>query len=534
MNRTAIIWAAFLFACMVSGCTKEPSHPDPVQPAGFRELVQAYQDGLTFYGLAIDANAAEFSFEGMTLSVAFSNGIDISDCRGSAPAVLAWDQTGQWLVGRQPVGIWRNTSVENIDASPVYMYYTADQFVACLHNGNKLIYKISPRPKPKPSNKSIPTIYLTTDGGAAITSKEDYVTGSIKIVNDDEFFPGIRSFEAPMKIRGRGNSTWGMPKKPYKIKLDSKACLFDMSTDKEWCLLANYCDKSLLRNLLAMELSRMLGFSWTPRMVPVEVNLNGKYIGVYNFSEHKKVSEERVDIDLDAGDILFELEENQDETVCWWTDHGAPVMFSEPAEPTAVQTEYAKQYFRDFETALWAKDFATVYNMIDVDSFINNFIIQELTKNVDGNLRKSTFITLPKGGKLEMYHVWDFDITLGNCDYYGDGLKPWEGWWIKDRGSSGKNHGWYYRLFMDPEFVKKVKARWNEMYPRFQTIPDWIDYNVQVLGDAPKRNFIAWKILDQYVWPNYKVTGSYEGEVEWLQEYYAKRLEWMNENINAL
>ena len=220
--------------------------------------------------------------------------------------------------------------------------------------------------------------------------------------------------------------------------------------------------------------------------------------------------------------------------VSWTTDHGAPVMFSEPSEPTAEQITYAKKYFKDFETALWNKDFKTVYEMIDKESFVNNFIIQELTKNVDGNLRKSTFITLEKGGKLEMYHVWDFDITMGNCDYYGDGKQPWEGWWIKDNGALGRNHGWYYRLFMDPEFVKAVKLRWNEVYPQLETIPDYIKVQKAVLKDAPARNFNKWKILNSYVWPNYKVTGSYDAEVEWLLECYTKRLKWLNTQINAL
>ena len=86
-----------------------------------------------------------------------------------------------------------------------------------------------------------------------------------------------------MKIRGRGNSTWDMPKKPYKVKLESKASILGMPADKEWALLANYADKTLLRNVTAMEISRICGFKWTPRMVSVEVYMNGKYEGVYTF-----------------------------------------------------------------------------------------------------------------------------------------------------------------------------------------------------------------------------------------------------------
>ena len=71
---------------------------------------------------------------------------------------------------------------------------------------------------------------------------------------------------------------------------------------------------------------------------------------------------------------------------------------------------------------------------------------------------------------------------MGNCDYYGDGLKPWEGWWIKDQGCNGRYHGWYYRLFMDPNFVSEVKARWKEVYPQLQTIPQWIEDEVKIMG----------------------------------------------------
>jgi len=218
--------------------------------------------------------------------------------------------------------------------------------------------------------------------------------------------------------------------------------------------------------------------------------------------------------------------------VQYYVSKYTPVMFSDPEEPDSGTIDYAKNYFKQFETALWAKDFNKVYEYIDIESFINYFIIQELTKNVDGNLRKSTFLTLEKGGRLEMYHVWDFDISLGNCDYYYDGLNTWEGWWIKDRGASGQYHGWYYRLFKDPAFVDRVKERWNELYPEFKKVPDYIDRQRETMHGAPDRNFKQWDILNVYVWPNAKVTGSYNAEVNWLKENYTKRLSWLNDEIN--
>lgn len=513
-----------LLSCQKSGPERKP------QPSGIRELVEVYSATRCY--VRIDGNdlGTKIIFDNGESVLLLSREVVVEDCREAPPKVVAWDADGQWMVGGVLTGVYKEGKTADVDALPVYIYFDRAHLQLYLSNGNRFQYDyVDPD-----TVGEIPVIYLATRGSAPIVSKEEYVEGTIKILNPDRKFWDVEEYEAPMKIRGRGNSTWGMPKKSWKVKLAEKARLFDFSNDKEWCLLANYCDKSLLRNDVAMELSRRMGFRWTPKMVPVEVYLNGAYQGVYSFSEHKKVSRERININVDEGDILFEIDENQDEKVCWWTEHGAPMMFSEPEDPDAAAVAYAKKYFEDFETALWAKDFTKAYQYIDLKSFIDNYIIQELTKNVDGNLRRSTFLTLEKGGQLVMYHVWDFDICLGNCDYYGDGRKTWEGWWVKDRSAWGQYHGWYYRMFMDKDFVAKVKARWNELYPELATIPDYIDKRKGSMRDAPARNFKKWDILNQYVWPNAKVTGSYDKEVDWLKENYTKRLEWLNANINAL
>ena len=154
--------------------------------------------------------------------------------------------------------------------------------------------------------------------------------------------------------------------------------------------------------------------------------------------------------------------------------------------------------------------------------------MQELTKNVDGNLRKSTFLTKERGKKLEMYHLWDFDITLGNCGYfwYGVGNGP-ENFWIKlDR--------WYPHLFKDPAFVSKVKARWNELEPQFRQVPAFIDEQVLSLEKAQERNFEKWNINEHIDWIGFPSLGSYEKEVSYMKNFYMQRLEWLSTEINKL
>ena len=549
MKRLTLIIAA-LSALLLFSCQEKEEIIVPMnQPEGYQDFLAAQRLGVTYYECAVLSKEVRITLETekeLSLDV---SGLEFEDCTASAPRAVSYDDNGFCLVGGKKTGYRRDFSRKDDNAFPFYVYLSTTGVHMRLTNGNHLLVQYKKKEEPAPQQpvnpdpepevkKSLPVIYLTTDDGKAITSKTVYKPGTVEFHDPDHKYWSMDVFSMKMEIRGRGNSTWdpwGKPKLPYMFKLDEKVRVFNMSYDKSWVLLSNWVDKSLLRNRVCFELSKILGFSWTPKAVPVEVYLNGDYVGLYDFVEHKKVSTERVNIDTKNGDIYFEIESNMDETACWQTEHGHPMMFKDPENPTAEQIAYAKQFFKDFEDALWNKEFQKVYDQyIDLDSFINYFIVEEFSKDVDGNLRKSTFLTLKKGGKLEMYHVWDFDISLGNCDYYGDGNQPWEGWWTKTQNMWGYGHGWYYRLFMDPTFTQKVKDRWNAVYPQFKAFYDQIDVMVEEMGDAPQRNHDRWGRLNTYDWPQYKVTGSYQGEVDWLKENYRKRLDWMNTNINAL
>ena len=387
--------------------------------------------------------------------------------------------------------------------------------------------------KPIPEDYRIPAVYIETEGGKAIDSKHNYVNATFRFEDPSRFYTDEASVEVTGRIRGRGNTTWGMPKKPYRIKLDEKTHAFSPWGNKDWILLANYSDKTLLRNIMAMEISRICGMSWTPMMLSVEVYLNGQYQGVYAFSDHKEVAGHRVNIEVAAeedleGGYYLELEEAMDEPVCFKTVWDTPVMFHEPEYPTEAQQRYVKAWFNGFERALervqGERDYA-YRSYIDIPSFINYYIIQEITKNPDGNVRKSTYLTKEKGKPLEMYHVWDFDITLGNCDYTNF-EKP-EGWQMR-------YVKWYNQMFFDPAFKKAVVDRWNELYPDLLTkVPAFLDRQLELMGGAWKANFDRWKILGVKVWPNYYYFSTYEEEYAFLKDFYAERLAWLNGRINA-
>lgn len=403
-----------------------------------------------------------------------------------------------------------------------------------------------------PQRPQIPTIAITTKNGAAIKDKKNYIPGTVVISDPDGLYWDKKELILEMTedgIRGRGNTTWDMPKKPYKLKFDEKVSIFGLAADKEWVILANYADKTLLRNVVAMKLSEILGMAWTPAMLPVEVYLNGKYLGCYTFSEHKKVAKGRVNLDIvgeddnegDAvtGDYYFEIESRMDETTCFRTPvRNLPMMFADPEVPTEAQFEYVYNYFGDAERALNSDNFTDPENgwqkYIDAESFAKTFIVNELTKNVDGNMRKSSFITKQKGKKLEMYHLWDYDITLGNCNYinlYGGTNGP-EGWFIKTVSLDG-GENWFIRLCEDPAFCATVKRIWDEHYNEIAAIPHFIDQQANFIYDAQKRNFERWDILSVQVWPNVVVTGDYIKEIDYMKDFYKKRMTWLDAAFNV-
>ena len=507
----------------------------PEQPSGYLSLLSAYEDGRQVKSIEDGSKRTTVIFEG-GYALSFANTeINFIDRRKSGKPTVAYsEEKGKWTVDGKYITTTEHVSRSRDKSIPVYAYYDYNTIHVYLSNDDVLDFPYIPNPYGEIRDFEMPKVYLNNISGGI--HKEYYTSGTFKLEDPDNAYSTVDKIECAMQIKGRGNSSWGMPKQPYRVKLESKQSVLGMPANRDWVFLNNYSDKSLLRNIVAMELSRIVGMTWTPRCTNIELYLNNEYRGVYCLIEHKEVAKDKVNIDVVkpedediTGDYYLEIESTTDEPTYFSTSKGVPMQFKDPEYPTEEQLKYIKDYFNNFEKALYgsnSKDPVNGYaKYIDVDSFVNYFIVEELVKNVDGTIFKSDFLTKERDKKLKFYHLWDFDLTMGNCNYIGAAGNGPEGWLIK-------NARWYCMLFQDPAFRKKVQDKWNEVYSDLERVPDFIDKCVAEMGNAPTRNFKKWDILNVAVWPNVVVPGSYEGEIEYLKDYYTQRLEWMNNAIS--
>lgn len=410
--------------------------------------------------------------------------------------------------------------------------------------------------------EALPVLDITTTGAAPIVSKENYLTGNFSLSGDEQ-----NTLSGELEIRGRGNSTWSWVKKPYRLKLTSSAQLLGMPASRHWVLLANYADKTLMRNDIAFRFGRSLGMEYSPRNQYVELHLNGQYQGIYQLTEHIRIARDRVNIvelkDSDTatpnitGGYLLEVDFRmhrdycqtafwesycvngvnlaREETFCVDSAHGmnpfcldTPETLLEPA--WAAQRNYIEQYITDTETTLFGDNFAdpnTGYAAyIDVDSAIQYFLVNELFKNPDGAVA-SFYLYKKRNGKLFFGPIWDFDLAMGNAGY--DNVDKTEGWHIRPAP-------WFNRLFQDPAFEAKVKAQWQllKTQGKLEEIFQYAQARATWLDKPQEKNYSIWDITDFESWIMHpsRATGSYETEVNELIRWQRERYEWIDEQFS--
>ena len=376
----------------------------------------------------------------------------------------------------------------------------------------------------------LPIVYIETDGSVQIDSKDDYVLGETNIDGgrDYENFPSV-----PMKIRGRGNSTWQFPKKPFQMKLDDKAEFLGMPNDKKWLFLAEYADKTMLRNTIAFEMGYISNLDWTPMAKFAEVYINGDYNGTYNITQKVEESDNRVAIG-DTG-YLLELDqlERLDSDDVYFESAVTERFIINIKEPNldagSDKFTYIQNLITNFENNLFSQNFtdeATGYRQfIDMDSFIDWFLISEITKNVDSMFFSSIYLNVMPGEKIKMGPLWDFDLSFGNVDY-ADSRYP-EGWWVK-------YNPWYERLFEDPAFVEVVRNRFEYFNNNRDYILNKIDTYAEKLKWAQEENDDKWQTIGVYVWPNPVIFDTYQEEVDHMKAWYETRMDWLESALDDL
>lgn len=425
------------------------------------------------------------------------------------------------------------------------------------------------------THSGLPILVIVTDAKKAITNKDIWINGSFKL--DPQGNTGVKVLEGVTEIRGRGNSTWGMPKKPYALKLKEKGSgtFMGMKAHKRWALLANYADKTSLRNRLAFELGKKVNLAWTPDSRFVEVILNGKFLGNYLLTEQIKIDGNRINIEaIDnketnatkiSGGWLMEVDRyysNGESRYFRPSISQIPIIVKEPEDANAQQMAYIANYFNTFERMIFPTlpegvpytqnsaslagipDSTAYGKYVDINSFINYWIVQEITENRDARLPGSLYMHKGVDKKLVMGPLWDFDLTtfLGSKSWMHYDYVPNE----SDYNRLEYRAMYYYQFFKDRKFKAKVKERWNAVYPMLlNEIPKFIDKEYRTIAKSLELNWIEiGQDNSQGIWPltsediaiggrNHDKNLISSEAVSKLRGNYLQRINWMNSQISS-
>ena len=452
---------------------------------------------------------------------------------------------------------------DNITSSDL----TSRVFLSLAINDTSLNYWPNPswfQPPVILTTSNLPIVVINTNGQNIVDDPRiicdmgiiDNGSGVINSIND--FF---NDYDGKISIEYRGSSSQSFPKKSYALETqdingdNNNVSLLGMPVENDWVLYAPYSDKSLMRNVLTFNLGRKMS-NYSPRTVYCELVVNGHYKGVYVLMEKIKRDNDRVDIArLDSNDIagdsltggyIIKIDKYTGTGGSDWLSDfpnisGGPLYiqyhYPEASVMLPEQLDYIEHYVDSFEYALNGSNFSDTSigysKYIDVNSFIDLYIINELSKNIDG-YRLSTYIYKDRddnGGKLTMGPFWDYNLAFGNADYCDAGLTS--GWEVNS-GCGDYNPFWFERLLEDTIYQNRLKCRWEYLRDRSfheDSIFDFIDSIALYLNDAQQRNFQKWDILGAYVWPNFYIGNTYQDELIFIKTWLSGRLDWIDNNI---
>lgn len=388
---------------------------------------------------------------------------------------------------------------------------------------------------------SLPIIKINTSDGKDITSKTEYVSSTVSITNTVK---NHTLTNAAADVRGRGNSTWQyFDKKAYKLKFTVKTDLFGMGAAKKWVLLANALDESMMRNYIAFSLGKMLGLEYTSDFMFVNVFLNNEYKGVYLLCEQVQEGKTRVNInsskngDVDTGYLLEGINNSTPVDYKTFTlgsvngkqlgDEGRftfIIKSPELAQCTDEQRSFIKDYVKNTNEAIFKKDWDKIQQYIDVDSFVNMFLLDEIMLNQD--MGYSFYMYKKQGGKLYMGPMWDFDQACGSSSHGGSGYKGWY---------AGSELEWFTSLIEIPQFRELVAKRYAEKKSQIHSLLNTIDSTVNKYSyDFAMSNYVyntfgkrdRWRTMSEIA-----ALKTYKEHIIYLKTWLTNRFIWMENQL---
>lgn len=380
---------------------------------------------------------------------------------------------------------------------------------------------------------TLPVLYIQTENNAPIVSKDDYINATYYLDNkglSDYQSIGSKSAPLTMEIKGRGNYSWtGFDKKPYRIKLADKQPLLGMNKSKHFALLAHADDsndrKGFMRNAVGFEVSKLIGMTYTPEAKPLEVVLNGDYIGLYFLTEHIRVDKDRVNIveqedeetDSEAitGGWLVEIDNYDDDPHITIKEGGKTTMWITYKTPEVLsyqQEQYLIQQMKLIDNLVYGdKNSNELWNYLDMDALAKFYIVQEIMDNYE-SFHGSCYLHKEIGAN-EKWHfgpVWDFGSSFNRDKsqymYQGD---VWHNHWIPE-------------ICKFPAFMERVKEIWNEFYNgNYNNIYSFIDAHENLIKQAAAK--------DKERWEQYHGSQTISTYIDRTTEVLRKNAAWLNE-----
>ena len=462
-----------------------------------------------------------------------------------------------------------NDNLNSSDMSAIAFFSIAVSDTQQLY-GNPPAWFDPPEPISDTFESNLPIVVINTNGRTI--PNEPKIDARMGVIYDPSggihrISDGFNNYNGKIGIEIRGSSSLSFAKKQYLLETrnednsNNNVSLMGMPKENDWILNAPFSDKSLMRNVLTYRLGRDLG-RYAPRTHFCEVIINDEYMGVFVLMEKIKRDKNRVNIsklkvdetsgeDLTGGYIV-KIDRSQGNKS--WFSPVRPIPggnqrtefvyhYPDSDDIQPEQEAYIREYITDFEQALEGADFSHpdkgYLPYVDLLSFVDFFLMNELSRNVDA-YRLSTYMYKDKGGKLTMGPLWDFNLAFGNADYCEGGSS--RGWQFRRfneicAGDAFVNPSWWTRFMRDTTFCQAAVSRWSVLRNNRLSnnrILAVVDSLTQELEDAQERNFDRWPVLGRYIWPNNFVGNSFDSEIGYLKDWIRQRLAWMDDNLPAI